>query len=206
MTLALHAAKAGAVRPQAVYWGAEGDVKWLSSDGCTYRLDRPSDRTARAEPAPPRQAESLRAPMPAQVRAVQVAEGDEVEAGQTLLLLEAMKMEIRLQAPRAGRIARLLAQRRRHRRARPGAGGAGDCESSGAEEVSMPGRYYDDLEVGQRIRHAQGRTVTETDNVLFCALTMNTQPLHLNEDFAARDRSSAGASSTASSRWAWWWA
>lgn len=50
----------------------------------------------------------------------------------------------------------------------------------------MPGRYYDDLEVGQRIRHSQGRTVTEMDNMLFCALTMNTQPLHINEDFAAR--------------------
>lgn len=50
----------------------------------------------------------------------------------------------------------------------------------------MPGRYYDDLEVGQRIRHSQGRTVTEADNVLFCALTMNTQPLHINEDFASR--------------------
>jgi acyl dehydratase len=50
----------------------------------------------------------------------------------------------------------------------------------------MPGLYYDDLEVGQRIRHSRGRTVTEADNVLFCALTMNTQPLHLNEDFAAR--------------------
>jgi acyl dehydratase len=50
----------------------------------------------------------------------------------------------------------------------------------------MPGRYYDDLEAGQRIRHSQGRTVTEADNVLFCALTMNTQPLHINEDFASK--------------------
>ncbi len=50
----------------------------------------------------------------------------------------------------------------------------------------MPGRYYEDLNAGQRIRHTAGRTVTETDNVLFCALTMNTQPLHLNEDFASR--------------------
>ena len=32
----------------------------------------------------------------------------------------------------------------------------------------------------------QGRTITEMDNTLFCALTMNTQPLHLNEDFAAQ--------------------
>lgn len=50
----------------------------------------------------------------------------------------------------------------------------------------MSGKYFEDLEVGQRIRHAQGRTITEMDNTLFCALTMNTQPLHLNEDFAAQ--------------------
>ncbi|HEX7975534.1 MAG TPA: MaoC family dehydratase [Anaerolineales bacterium] len=50
----------------------------------------------------------------------------------------------------------------------------------------MTGKYYDDLQVGQRIRHSLGRTVTETDNVLFSALTMNTQPLHLNEDFATQ--------------------
>jgi len=50
----------------------------------------------------------------------------------------------------------------------------------------MPGKYYEDLDVGQRIRHTVGRTVTETDNVLFSALTMNTQPLHLNEDFASK--------------------
>jgi itaconyl-CoA hydratase len=49
----------------------------------------------------------------------------------------------------------------------------------------MPGRYYDDLEVGQHIKHALGRTVTEADNVLFCALTMNPQPLHINQDYAA---------------------
>jgi itaconyl-CoA hydratase len=50
----------------------------------------------------------------------------------------------------------------------------------------MPGKYYEDLQVGQRYRHANGRTITEMDNVLFCSLTMNTQPLHINEDFASR--------------------
>jgi len=50
----------------------------------------------------------------------------------------------------------------------------------------MPGKYFDDLATGQRFRHASGRTITEADNTLFCALTMNTQPLHLNEDFASR--------------------
>ncbi len=50
----------------------------------------------------------------------------------------------------------------------------------------MAGKYYEELNVGEKIRHSQGRTVTEMDNTLFCALTMNTQPLHLNEDFAAQ--------------------
>ena len=48
----------------------------------------------------------------------------------------------------------------------------------------MPGRYFEDLEVGQIIQHRLGRTVTEMDNVLFCALTMNTQPLHLDAEYA----------------------
>ena len=50
----------------------------------------------------------------------------------------------------------------------------------------MPGKYFDDLSPGQRLRHPTGRTITEADNTLFCALTMNTQPLHLNQDFASR--------------------
>ncbi|HEY6071823.1 MAG TPA: MaoC family dehydratase [Anaerolineales bacterium] len=50
----------------------------------------------------------------------------------------------------------------------------------------MTGKYFNELEVGMKFRHANGRTVTEMDNVLFSALTMNAQPLHVNEDFASR--------------------
>ena len=50
----------------------------------------------------------------------------------------------------------------------------------------MPGRYFDELNVGDVIAHSLGRTITEMDNVLFSALTMNTQPLHLNEDYAQK--------------------
>ena len=50
----------------------------------------------------------------------------------------------------------------------------------------MTGKYYDELNVGIKIQHSLGRTVTETDNVLFNSLTMNTQPLHLNVDFASK--------------------
>ena len=50
----------------------------------------------------------------------------------------------------------------------------------------MPGKFYDDLHVGMTIEHSLGRTITETDNILFNAMTMNTQPLHLNEDFSQK--------------------
>jgi biotin carboxyl carrier protein len=52
----------------------------------------------------------LTAPMPGQVRAVNVKEGDNVTKGQTLLLLEAMKMEIRVQSPRDGKVKKLSVQ------------------------------------------------------------------------------------------------
>ncbi|MCL4257009.1 MAG: MaoC family dehydratase [Anaerolineales bacterium] len=52
----------------------------------------------------------------------------------------------------------------------------------------MAGKYYDDLSVGQRFAHAATRTVTEADNVLFSGLTMNTQPLHMDEEFAKRSQ------------------
>ena len=95
-------------RPVTVYWAAEGGGQWLSADGCTYRLERTKPKAARSG-GETGTGEAIRAPMPAQVRAVQVAEGEQVEKGQTLLLLEAMKMEIRVRAPAAGRVTRLLA-------------------------------------------------------------------------------------------------
>jgi acyl dehydratase len=50
----------------------------------------------------------------------------------------------------------------------------------------MSGKYFEEFSVGQTFKHVQGRTITEMDNTLFCALTMNTQPLHINEDFSSR--------------------
>ncbi|HEX2923348.1 MAG TPA: acetyl-CoA carboxylase biotin carboxyl carrier protein subunit [Chloroflexota bacterium] len=49
----------------------------------------------------------LRAPMPGLVVRIDVAEGEHVDAGQRLLVLEAMKMENDLPAPRAGRVSNL---------------------------------------------------------------------------------------------------
>ncbi len=46
------------------------------------------------------------------------------------------------------------------------------------------GLYYEEFEVGQTFEHEPGRTITESDNVMFCAMTMNNQPLHLDEEYA----------------------
>jgi hypothetical protein len=50
----------------------------------------------------------------------------------------------------------------------------------------MAGLYFEELTVGRTFDHAWTRTVTEMDNVLFSSLTMNVQPLHLDEEFAAK--------------------
>lgn len=48
-----------------------------------------------------------------------------------------------------------------------------------------PGLYYEDFEVGDTYEHWPGRTVTETDNVWFTNLTMNTHPVHFDLNYAA---------------------
>ena len=50
------------------------------------------------------------------------------------------------------------------------------------------GRFLEDFEVGDVFRSRFGRTVTQTDNIWFTCLTMNTNPIHFSEPFAARTR------------------
>ncbi len=96
-------------RPTTMYWAAQGDRKWISLEGCTYLLEKPKNKAARRH-GEGAEEDNVRAPMPAQVRAMQVQEGDRVEKGQALLVLEAMKMEIRVRAPHEGRVAHLFVQ------------------------------------------------------------------------------------------------
>ena len=49
----------------------------------------------------------------------------------------------------------------------------------------MTGLYYEEFEVGETIEHERRRTISEADNQRFCDMTMNQQPLHLDESFAA---------------------
>jgi acyl dehydratase len=48
----------------------------------------------------------------------------------------------------------------------------------------MAGKYFEELTVGLVFEHKPGRTVTETDNLLFTTMSMNPQPLHLDLEFA----------------------
>jgi acyl dehydratase len=45
------------------------------------------------------------------------------------------------------------------------------------------GHYFDEFQVGQVFKHAIRRTLTETDNVLFSAMTHNPAPLHIDREY-----------------------
>lgn len=58
-------------------------------------------------------------------------------------------------------------------------------EASGARPY---GRYLEDFEVGATYKHWPAKTVTEYDDHLFCLLTMNHHPLHINDDYAKQSQ------------------
>ena len=45
------------------------------------------------------------------------------------------------------------------------------------------GRYLEEFTVGDVYKHWPGRTITQADNILFCGLTMNQNPLHIDEHY-----------------------
>src|SRR5439155_18513449 len=69
-------------------------------------------------------------------------------------------------------------------------GGAGvarhrPCPPRMTEVVRPWGRYLEDFEEGMVIKHWPGKTITEYDDHLFCLITMNHHPLHLDAFYAA---------------------
>ncbi len=93
----------GGERSTTAWAVAAEDVRWVFVDGRVFELVevRPGDR---ARSSGPGHHGSLTAPMPATVRRVAVKVGDTVTRGDTLVILEAMKMELPVRAPAAGTI------------------------------------------------------------------------------------------------------
>jgi itaconyl-CoA hydratase len=58
-------------------------------------------------------------------------------------------------------------------------------ETAGAPKT-WRGRFYEDFEVGDSFRSRLGRTITETDNIWFTCLTLNTNQIHFNTPYAER--------------------
>jgi acyl dehydratase len=50
------------------------------------------------------------------------------------------------------------------------------------------GNYFDDFRVGEIIHHSLSKTIFESDNNLFCLLTMNYHPVHTNVDYAEKQQ------------------
>jgi biotin carboxyl carrier protein len=88
------------------YVSSDNAKRWVTVNGQTFVLTKSSG--ARKGGHAHHAAGKLTAPMPGQVRAINVSEGDAVTKGQTLLVLEAMKMEIRVHAPQDGRVKKLF--------------------------------------------------------------------------------------------------
>ncbi|MEU2423167.1 biotin carboxylase N-terminal domain-containing protein [Streptomyces sp. NPDC007851] len=83
------------------------DGTWLGRDGDAWQVRDHDPVAASLNRTAHSGADSLTAPMPGTVTVVKVAVGDEVTAGQSLLVVEAMKMEHVISAPHAGTVAEL---------------------------------------------------------------------------------------------------
>jgi biotin carboxyl carrier protein len=89
------------------YVSFDNAKRWVTVNGQTFLLAR-SSGAHRGGHGGHHAAGELTAPMPGQVRAVNVNEGEAITKGQTLLVLEAMKMEIRIHAPQDGVVKKLF--------------------------------------------------------------------------------------------------
>ena len=83
---------------------------WVALEGRTWFMEAVRRHMGRQSTPSARQDGRLRAPVPAQVREVRVREGERVRQGQVVAILEAMKMEFRLQAPFDGVVVQIGAE------------------------------------------------------------------------------------------------
>lgn len=85
------------------------DDRWISIDGQTYRVEVSTEGRSRAKTRAGGH-ETMTAPMPATVVKVLVEPDGQVRAGDTLIVLEAMKMELAVRAPHDGTVSKVHCQ------------------------------------------------------------------------------------------------
>jgi biotin carboxyl carrier protein len=90
-------------RQRLAYATGPPHARWIFLDGCVYVIDTTgsSDDTGRRAQ---NDETALASPMPATVASIHVREGQSVARGDLLVMLEAMKMELPIRAPRDGRV------------------------------------------------------------------------------------------------------
>jgi biotin carboxyl carrier protein len=95
-------------QPHRAFVVAEGVQRWVHLNGRTFNFSVPQTekKPRRGQAAGPKH-DALTAQMPGVVRRVLISTGEAVEKGQTMLVLEAMKMEIKIAAPHAGKVEQL---------------------------------------------------------------------------------------------------
>lgn len=107
---------------RVAFAAVSGDTAWVFLDGVVHEVR--ARRSGAQSAAHDNLLSALSAPMPARVAHIDVEPGQQVEAGQTLLVLEAMKMELPIAAPRGGVIQSVSCQ-------------VGDLVAPGAPLVEM---------------------------------------------------------------------
>jgi len=88
-----------------VVMARDGDTLWVHIDGAAHRLEWRDAVSHLAGAVGDAGGDAMRAPMPGSVIAVNIAAGDAVAAGDVVMIIESMKLETAIRAPRGGVVA-----------------------------------------------------------------------------------------------------
>ncbi len=90
-----------------IFYSSEKDKTFLSIDGENYTLELEKDISTKSKSGKQEKGDSVSSPMPGLLVKIPVSVGDEVKSGDTLAIVEAMKMQNELPSPRDGTIKKI---------------------------------------------------------------------------------------------------
>lgn len=99
-------------RQRIAYAAGPPEARWVFLEGRVYVIDTVRLKADTTDTRRPQDEDmALASPMPATVASIQVEPGQDVETGDLLIVLEAMKMELPIRAPRRGRVKAIACRR-----------------------------------------------------------------------------------------------